>query len=83
MDENSPQGKALVFNDPYIAELRDDDLVSVRWLYDINCEFIPHTSALIRYFSMGILCDVNKLIYRHWKLFFFENLGHSFGNDYQ
>ena len=36
MDENSPQGSALVFNDPYIAEIRDDDLVSVRWLYDMH-----------------------------------------------
>ncbi|PNF30220.1 hypothetical protein B7P43_G02540 [Cryptotermes secundus] len=26
MDENSPQGNALIFNDPYIAEIRDDDL---------------------------------------------------------
>jgi hypothetical protein len=30
MDENSSQGKALIFNDPYIAEIRDDDLVSVQ-----------------------------------------------------
>ncbi|KAJ4441941.1 hypothetical protein ANN_11804 [Periplaneta americana] len=26
MDENSPQGTALLFNDPYLAEIRDDDL---------------------------------------------------------
>jgi hypothetical protein len=37
MDENSPQGRALVFNDPYIAEIRDDDLVSVLQLFVINC----------------------------------------------
>jgi hypothetical protein len=30
MDENSPQGNALIFNDPYITEIRDDDLVSVQ-----------------------------------------------------
>jgi hypothetical protein len=35
MDENSPQGQALVFNDPYIAEIRDDDLVSVNLLCNI------------------------------------------------
>jgi hypothetical protein len=36
MDENRPQGSALVFNDPYITEIRDDDLVSVGWLYDVH-----------------------------------------------
>jgi hypothetical protein len=32
MDENSPQGNALIFDDPYITEIRDDDLVSARQL---------------------------------------------------
>jgi hypothetical protein len=75
MDENSPQGSALLFNDPYIAEIRDDDLVSVRGFYDMHIYMyiyihvymllLRFSTEITLYFSMDIFCAITILIYNY------------------